>query len=139
MTFLFYSPIILSMENTVGINPSEIKRKLLALKASLAWLNMGMFRGDRLYLSDISEDRIKPYRYLDSKYEVLWDEITDAEWYQFETLLKKHYPKEFDIQRDRFYINFKNKETADTLAVDLKNKQSYCSTIIFYNFSEEEI
>ena len=112
------------MENTTAHNfdIENIKTRLLELREALGWGYLGYFRGANISLYNITSEQIE---YWDTtKYEkVKWDEMNASDLQSLEFILDKHYPKQFNVYREKYLINFKNENTNEILAVDLKNQK----------------
>ena len=107
----------------------EIKTKLLEIKAILGWASLGYLAsigtGNYCYASDCLETGIQFWGYENAVWTqstVLWENISDADYEKLAKFVKLKYPKEYEVTRKTYLINFLNTDSKETLAVNLKDK-----------------
>jgi hypothetical protein len=126
LTFLAQGLIILYMEMTL----EQLKEKILVIKKTLGWCRVGKYRNNNLYLSEITSDSVAHWGYVGEapnrkwqQIETAWTDLTTDELDMIEKFVKLKYPKEYEVKRNSYLIDFKNTDTNEVLAVNLKDKK----------------
>lgn len=108
----------------------QIKEKLLVIKTTLGWTRVGRYQNANLYLSEVEEDAISHWGYVGevpnrrwTQIKTKWEDLTNDELEMLEKFVKLKYPKEYEVKRNSYLIDFKNPETNEILAVNLKDKK----------------
>jgi hypothetical protein len=114
----------------MGMPLEELKEKMLVIKESLGWSRVGKYKNGDLYLSEVSADAVAHWCYVGEAptrtwTNVLtpWEELTEDELTMLEKFVVLKYPKEYTVTRDSYLIGFKNEESGETMAVNLKDKK----------------
>lgn len=114
------------METTLA----EIKEKLLAIKVTLGWASIGRYKNATLYLSEVGENGISHWGYVGdvgsrnwTQILTTWEKLTVDELTMFERYIKLKFPKNYEVKRNSYLIDFTNVESGETLSVNLKDKK----------------
>jgi len=105
---------------------AEIKEKMLEMQEALKYARVGMVDGSMVYLYDISEEGIRRWGYVNNVWTQIiteWKDLTKATYEMLDKFVKLKYPKEYEVTRNTFLIDFKNAETGEIMTVNLKDKK----------------
>lgn len=110
----------------------ELKQKMLVIKQTLSWVRIGSYKNNNLYLSEVDENAVHHWGYQtppdggrDRWVQIAtpWEDLTDDELLMMEKFVKLKFPKEYEVKRNSYLIDFKNVKTGEVMSVNLKDKK----------------
>lgn len=100
------------------------------MKEVLGYARIGNINGNNVYLYDVDENGLTAWGYTQKDGRQVWgqiltkwDDLTDESFETVEKFVKLKYPKEYEVTRNAYMIDFKNAETGEIMTVNLKDKK----------------
>ncbi len=114
----------------MAMTTKQLKEKLLEMQNIFRWASIGRFRGGSLDLSEVDDVGVSYWSHVGEaphrnweRVSVEWNNLTQQELEILENYIIRHFPKNYEVKRNSYLIDFKNVDSGETLSVNLKEKK----------------